>query len=596
MSMVSTSIAAKAVAKAALCGAAVLAMSATAQAQVSWERLQNPEPENWLMYGGNLGGWRFSELDQINRENAADLSIQYIFAIGGRAERQEGGCREESILLVDNGNLYTTDCYSVMSAWDISSGSGAVPLWAFNPEETKSRTQRGVALFDDGVFIGTNDTRLIRVNSASGEVVFDVVGTAPMDPQYGTPSPDTQGYTTEPIVIHTAGGRDLMIQGESTGGQSGTISYVVAADAATGEIVWRRFTVPFPGEPGHETWEDDHDAWKTGGAGVWSHGTYDPETNLVYHGTGDIFPTYDPEFRPGDNLFGSSTIALNADTGEMAWYFQIVPNESWDYDQPSTRMLYDSADGVPVVGVFARSGHFYTHNRENGEILGVFPYTEVNWTAGIDPKTGRPVDYVPGGGVQRYAGVSLVRGQQVGEACPNWSQSAVALNPPSFDPNSRLAYLAFTEGCVGASTLTAFPDNAATREAQGLNRIGKGAGTTVNRAEPTNPNVHTVAAYNVDTGERVADVAFPNVPTDPASGTLTTAGGLVVHGDGAGNIYILDAESLEVLKTINVGMEVAAPASTWMVNGRQYIGMIGGGNGAGDMFRSATAIVLAVPE
>jgi alcohol dehydrogenase (cytochrome c) len=585
--------AAKAVAAAALAGAAAIAMPAQA-ADVTWERLLNPEPENWLLYGGNLEGWRYSTLDQINRDNAADLDIKYIFAIGGRANRAEGGCREEGGMLINDGVLFATDCYAIMSAWDISGGEAAIPLWNFDPEEIKTRTQRGLALFEDGVFIGTNDTRLIRVNAASGEVVWDIVATAAPIPEYGTPSAETQGFTTEPLIVQTAGGQNLVVQGESTGGQRGTISYVVAADASTGDLIWRRYTIPFPGEPGHETWEDTWGAWKTGGAGVWSHGTFDPATNLIYHGTGDIFPTYDPAFRPGDNLFGSATIALDADTGAIAWYHQMVPNESWDYDQPGTRMLYDAADGTPVAAVFSRSGHYYTYDRATGEILGVFAHTPVTWTAGIDEKTGRPIDYVEGAGVQRYAGMSLVRGEQVGEVCPNWSQGAVALNPSSFDPATRTAYLAFNEGCVGASTLSGFPDTAMAAAANGINRVGLGAGTSVQREPPSNPNVHTVAAFNVDTGERTAEFKAPDVPTDPASGTLVTGGGILVHGDQAGNLYILDAETLEVLRTINLGMEIAAPASTWEVNGQQYIGIVGGSNGGGGFFRSATAVVIGL--
>ncbi|MGD9739812.1 MAG: hypothetical protein AB7O56_10830 [Bauldia sp.] len=573
-----------------------MAFPTGASADVPFERLIAPEPENWLMYGGNYAGWRYSALDLVNKDNVGDLELAYIFSIGGRATGGTLGCTEEGTILADAGNLFTVDCWARVMRWDATSGTAAVPLWRYDPEITKARTQRGIALMDDGVFIGTNDTRMIRINSETGEVVWEVVATAPTHPEYGTPSPDTQGFTTEPIALVSAAGRSLVIQGESTGGQSGTISWVGAWDAGTGELAWRFFTVPFPGEPGHETWEDDHQAWRTGGAGVWSHATFDPATNLVYHGTGDAMPSFDPAFRPGDNLYASSTIALDVDTGDLAWYFQMVPNEQWDFDQPGTRMLYDTLDGIPVAAVYARSGHYYTHNRVTGEVINVFEHTPVTWTAGVDPKTGLPVDYVAGAGVQAYAGVGPVRGQTTGDSCPTWNNAATALNPSSFDPDRRVAYLQFAEGCAGGATLSAWPDDAAAREANGLNRVGEGAGTTIQRTPPAVQPVYTIIAYNVDTGERVAEFKDPDENVQVFTGTLSTAGGLTVAGTSTGDITWFDADTLAPLFTYNIGMEVSAPISTWAHNGVQYFGVVGGGNGNGLYQRSATVVVFALDD
>jgi alcohol dehydrogenase (cytochrome c) len=329
---------------------------------------------------------------------------------------------------------------------------------------------------------------------------------------------------------------------------------------------------------------------------VWSHPTFDPETNLVYHGTGDAMPSFDPAFRPGDNLYTASTIALDVDTGALAWYFQIVPNEQWDFDQPGTRMLYEAADGTPGTMVFARSGHFYTHNRNTGEILNVVEYQDANWTAGIDPKTGLPVDYIAGQVVQTYAGVGPVRGQTTGDSCPQWNTSATALNPSSFDPERRIAYLQFGEGCAGGATLTAWPDEAQARATNGLSRLGQGAGTTVQRTPPAVPTVYTVIGLNVDTGERVAEFKGPNFQSTPFGGTLSTAGGLTITGTLRGDVLVLDADTLEQLWTFNIGMEIGAPFSTWAVDGRQYIGVIGGGNGNGLQRRSATGVVFALND
>ncbi len=586
------SIVAKSVAAAALASAAAIAAPANA-ADVTFARLLNPEPANWLMYGGNYAGWRYSALDQINKTTAADLEVKYLFSIGGRADGGTTGCTEEGVILAVDGNLITIDCYARIMRFNVATGDRAVPIWRFDPEITKSRTQRGVAVMDDGVFVGTNDTRMIRLNANTGEVVWDVQAAAPAHPDYGTPS-NTQGFTTEPTVLRTAAGRDLVIQGESTGGQSGTISWVGGFDAGTGELAWRFFTVPFPGEPGHETWADDHQAWRTGGAGVWSHGTFDPATNLIYHGTGDAMPSFDPAFRPGDNLYSASTIALNVDTGALAWYFQIVPNEQWDFDEPSTRMLYAAADGAAAASNFARSGHFYTHNRATGAILNAVAFTPVNWTAGIDPKTGIPVDYVAGAGVQTYAGRGPVRGQTTGDSCPHWGGAATALNPPSFDPVRRVAYLQFAEGCAGGATLTAWPDEAAARATNGLSRIGQGGATTITRTPPAVPVVYTIVGINVDTGERVAVFTSPADNANPYGGVLSTAGGVVIAGTGDGDVQVLDADTLALLWTFNIGMEIGAPFSTWSVDGKQYFGVVGGGNGNGLQRRSATAVVFGL--
>ena len=166
------------------------------------------------------------------------------------------------------------------------------------------------------------------------------------------------------------------MQGESSGGQLGTRSWVGAWDVNTGQLAWRTFTIPAPGEPGSETWKDNHNAWRVGGGGVWQTASYDPATNLLFYGTGDAFPSFDPEFRPGDNLFTASTIALDADTGKIVWYFQETPNEHWDFDTPSPKMLYEvSVNGETrkVVANFSRNGFFYTLDRASGQFMRADP-------------------------------------------------------------------------------------------------------------------------------------------------------------------------------------------------------------------------------
>ena len=181
-------------------------------------------------------------------------------------------------------------------------------------------------------------------------------------------------------------------------------------DANNGELVWRTYTIPQPGEPNFGSWPGE--TWKTGRAQPWGPApAFDPETNLLIFGTGEPSPVYDPEFRPGDNLYSVSTLAVDADTGEIVWYFQEVPNDQWDGDSTSSRMLYTTTDSAGdmrnAVSNWGRMGYFYQFDRATGEFLNATAQTEnITWTAGIDEKTGLPIEYDPNAGLQEYAGVN----------------------------------------------------------------------------------------------------------------------------------------------------------------------------------------------
>src|SRR5437588_4706081 len=436
-------------------GLAALATSAMA-ADVTPERLLNSanEPQNWLMVHRDYDNSRHSALKEIDLANAKDLKLKFLFSIGGRATGGTLRGKEEATPLVEGGFMYVNDTWGRVMKFDVRSGTQAVPLWRYDPKLKQTRTQRGIALYGNKVFIGTNDMRMIALNADSGEVVWEVNAAAPTDPATGTPSPKTQGFTGAPLTIKSRGGKELVLQGESTGGQLGTRSWIGAWDVNSGQLAWRTFTIPAPGEPGSETWKDEHNAWRIGGAGVWQTASYDPTTNLVYYGTGDAFPTFDPEFRPGDNLYTASTIALDADTGKIVWYFQETPNEHWDFDTPSPKMLYEvSVNGETrkAVANFSRNGYYYTLDRANGQFLRADQYQEkITWTKGIDPKTGRPVDYDPQRSVQLYAGTGALRGKPAQLDCPWWG-GAPTFFPPTLDQKRMIAYVAGAEGCVSGT-------------------------------------------------------------------------------------------------------------------------------------------------
>jgi len=538
-------------------------------ADVTPQRLSNTaaEPQNWLMVHHDYNNSRHSLLADVNRGNVKDLKLKFIFSIGGRATGGTLPGKEESTPLVDDGFMYVSDTYDRVMKFDVRSGSEAVPLWRYDPKITKSRTNRGIAMYGNKVFISTNDVRIIALNRDSGEVIWETQATAPTDPATGTPSPKTQTFTAAPLAIKTAGGKELVVQGESSGGQLGTRSWVGAWDAATGKLAWRTFTIPAPGEPGSETWKDNHNAWRVGGGGVWQTASYDPATNLLYYGTGDAFPTHDPEFRPGDNLYTASTIALDADTGKIVWYFQETPNEHWDFDTPSPKMLYEvSVNGETrkVVANFSRNGFFYTLDRASGQFLRADQYQEkVTWTKGIDPKTGRPLDYNPQQAVQLYAGTGALRGKPAQTDCPWWG-GAPTFFPPTMDQKRMIAYVAGAEGCVTGTADKTPLDEA--KDYVGLPPCcSTGGRMTAHGA---------LWALDVRTGKVVNKAEFP---TPNESGMLSTEGDLLFSGHSNGRLVAYDADSLKELWSFSLGTPITAPPMTYSVGGKQYIAVVARG-------------------
>jgi alcohol dehydrogenase (cytochrome c) len=568
---------------------AAMALPALA-ADVTPERLVNTaaEPQNWLMVHHDYNNSRHSLLTQVNRDTVKDLKLKFIFSIGGRATGGTLPGKEESTPLVDDGFMYVSDTYDRVMKFDVRGGSEAVPLWRYDPKITKSRTNRGIAMYGNMVFISTNDVRIIALNRDSGEVVWETQATAPTDPATGTPSPKTQTFTAAPLAIKTAGGKELVVQGESSGGQLGTRSWVGAFDAKTGKLAWRTFTIPAPGEPGSETWKDTHNAWRVGGGGVWQTASYDPATNLLYYGTGDAFPTHDPEFRPGDNLYTASTIALDADTGKIAWYFQETPNEHWDFDTPSPKMLYEvnvNGETRRVVGNFSRNGFFYTLDRASGQFLRADQYQEkVTWTKGIDPKTGRPLDYDPAKTVQVYAGTGALRGKPAQADCPWWG-GAPTFFPPTLDQKRMTAYVAGAEGCVtGTADKTPLDEN---KDYVGLPPCcSTGGRTTAHGA---------LWALDLRTGKVVNKAEFP---TPNESGMLSTEGSVLFSGHPNGRLVAYDSDSLKELWSFSLGTPITAPPMTYSVGGKQYIAVVAGGTanlrGAGLTQPSAIVAVFGL--
>jgi alcohol dehydrogenase (cytochrome c) len=365
--------------------------------------------------------------------------------------------------------------------------------------------------------------------------------------------------TAAPLVI----GDKLIVGG--SGGDRGARAHIDACNADNGDHLWRTYSVPAPNEPGGDTWKGKTEAWKHGGGSFWQTGSYDPATNMTIWGTGQPVPMFDPEYRPGDNLFTNSSIALDLNTGKIKWYFQYTPGDFLDYDEIGIQTLIDTkvnGEDRKVVAHFGRNGFFYTLDRTNGQFISSQQYAEkVNWTDGIDPKTGKPVEYDPNKDLQTYKiGAASRREQGKVTGCPN-IQGGVNFFPTTYSARTHLAYGGGLEGC---SDVTVDPSN----DASGNYWLG---GAYAN-AEVVKGSVTTM---DPSTGKKVAQETLPHAVY---SGVTSTAGGLLLTTTIDGKIYALDDTTLKPLWSFNVGSFSSAPPMTYSVNGKQYMAVLVGGN------------------
>src|ERR1700686_2130269 len=311
-----SSISASLLAASALLGCATMASAA----DVTFERLRNPEPQNWLMNHHDFGSQRFSALDIINKSNVKNLKLAFAIPLGG----QSGNEYVEATPLVEDGMMYVTDVWGVVYKIDVRSGTAGRILWKMDPGQQKPDRNRGVALWGNLVIsVAGYDARVIATDKETGQVVWDK--------KLGD-QPDLE-LTAAPLALKDS------IQIGASGGDNGVRDWLAGIDPKTGDAQWKTFMVPAPGEPGSETWKDKAEAWRTGGGALYVTGSYDPQTNLTYWGTGTPAPRYDSAYRPGDNLFTESTVALDVATGKLQWYFQYTANDNRDYDASGSQII-----------------------------------------------------------------------------------------------------------------------------------------------------------------------------------------------------------------------------------------------------------------
>ena len=506
----------------------------------------------WLTYGRDYRNWRYSPLKEITPDNAAKLSPVWAMSTGGKF----GGL--ESTPLFRDGVLYFSADYARVFAVDAKSGN---IVWRYEPEYEQGfdamlccgPIHRGLALKDDMVFVARLDAKLVALNRADGKVVWE----AKIDEW-------KNGVTTNsaPLVV-----KDHVIVGVS-GGEYGVRGYIKSFNAKTGALEWQTFTVPAPGEPGSETWPKD-DTWKSGGGPTWLTGSYDADANTLYWGIGNPAP-WPAETHLGDNLWTESMLAFDPDTGKMKWGFQYTPNDPWDYDGMATPILVDTKiDGQDrkLAVVSNRNGFFYAIDRTNGQFVYAFPLVEgINWTSGLDPKTGRPT--VNEAMKPKVGGETVKAIVPALEGGTNWF-------PPAYDPDLGLFFVAVNQW---SWNLTAW------EKSKLLYKPGdfyQGADYTVNQMGET---IGRIKAIDV-TNKKVAWEVKSPLPL--FAGMLVTKGGVLFTGDLRGRFLAYDAKSGKELWKFQTGSGINASPITYELDGRQYVAILSGLGGDPTFYYSA---------
>jgi len=509
-----------------------------AYAAVTADRLKQPDAGDWLMVRRTYDGWNYSPLDQITPQNANRLQPLWVFSTGATNGH-------EAPPLVNRGVMFVSTPGNQVIALDAKRGT---VLWRYRrplPEDVVllHPTSRGVALHGDRVFFAAGDAVLVALDARTGKEIWTAIV-----------EDNRNGYymSLAPLV---ADGKVIV---GASGGEVGVRGFVAAYDLETGRQAWRAYSVPAPGEPGSETWPAG-EQWKTGGGSVWITGTYDQQTNLTFWGTGNGGPWMGDQ-RPGDNLYTSSTIAIDAATGKIKGHFQYNPNDSWDWDEVSPPIVVDfTRAGRQIKGLInvARDGYLWFLERTDSRINFVEgkPYVKQNVFRSLDPKTGRP-DVDP----ERRPGTG-----KNAEFCPshwggkNWP-------PVAFSPKTRLLYIPANENLCGAIigrpvTYTA-------------GRVYTGA-TSRLLAAPGADHIGEVQAWNVDTGERVWTHTFQNSAN--WGPVLATSGGLVFSGGTSDRMFrAFDATTGAGVLEYPTNSGVIGQPTSFSIDGRQYVAVQSG--------------------
>ncbi|MCX6598724.1 MAG: PQQ-dependent dehydrogenase, methanol/ethanol family [Acidobacteria bacterium] len=495
--------------------------------QLTPERIAkaSAEPQNWLTYSSNYAGHRFSPLKQINESNVGKLKVEWSYQVNSLQ-------RFEGTPIVVDGVMYASEPPSNLTAIDVRTGR---PIWKYRrsmPTDLRvccGQVNRGVAVSGNLVFLGTLDAHLLALNAKTGAILWDV-----------TVANYKDGYslTGAPLIV-----KDKVITGMA-GGEYGVRGFLDAYDVATGKRAWRFWTIPMPGEPGGQTWAGD--SGKTGAAATWVTGTYDPETNLVYWGTGNPGPDWNGDVRAGDNLYSDCILAIDADSGKLKWHFQFTPHDVHDWDSTAVPVLVNAnVAGQPrkLVVFPNRNAFFYVLDRVTGQFITGKPYAKQTWAKGLDD-SGRPVR-VP-------ASSPSVEGTQV------WPSVSGASNwySPSFSPETGLLYVAVRE-----SGSQYFKGEAEYKAGEQFNGGGF-------RSIPGEVLWGAIRAFDPATGNVKWEY---KLFTPPWSGVMSTAGNLVFGSTAEGQIFALSASTGKELWRFEAGGQARGNPISYAVDGKQFV-------------------------
>ena len=532
-----TTLAAGAVAGAVMSGPAAAQTPAADYTPVTDERLRSPDADDWLMYRRTYDSWGYSPLEQITKDNVDRLVPVWSMSTGVVSGHQ-------SPPIVNDGIMFVTTPEDQVLAIDARSGE---LLWRYRrqlPEDTLRAhwTNRGVGLYGDKVFVTTHDAVVVALDARTGEVVWE-----------SSVADYRSGYymTMAPLV---ANGKVLV---GASGGERGIRGFVAAYDPDSGQEVWRSHTVPGPGEPGNETWPGE--TWRTGGASIWITGSFDPELNLTYWGTGNPGPWIGDQ-RPGDNLYTNSVVAFDADTGDLKAYHQYHHNGSWDWDEVSAPLLIDVPRAGRTVKALvhpARNGYLWLLEREANAInfVDAQPYVDQNVFVSIDPQTGRP-EYDQ----ERKPGTN-----KPATFCPSlWGGKDWP--PAAYSPQTGYLYIPANENLC--TTMVG-------REVEYRAGAGYTGATSQVFVVDGADHLGELQAWDLSTGEQVWTHEFAE--SQNWGPILTTGGGLVFAG-GTHDRYFraFDASTGEVLWEQRTNSGVTGVPSSYGIDGVQYIAVQSG--------------------
>ncbi|HTU51610.1 MAG TPA: PQQ-dependent dehydrogenase, methanol/ethanol family [Acidobacteriaceae bacterium] len=498
------------------------------------ELLQKTIKNNWVSYNGDYTGRRYSSLAEVTPQNVSHLAAKWVFHTRNAGVLEVTPVVVAGVMFITGSNdAYALDARTGALLWHHARGvtSGLV-------DDASGHINRGVAVLGTRVYMETDNAHLLCLDARSGNLIWDVAY-----------ADNTQSYgaTSAPLIV-----KNKVLVGTS-GGDDGVRGFVAAYDAQTGKEAWRFWTIPAPGEKGSETWPAGN-AYLLGGGTAWMPGTYDPELNTIYWGTSNPAPDFDGSVRPGDNLYTSSLVALDPDTGKLKWYFQFNPHDLYDYDSVQTPVLVDATfkgKRRKLIVTANRNGFLYILDRTTGKYLYSKQFMKrMNWAKGID-KNGRPISN------------HLIPDAKGVLVCPGFA-GATNWYSPSYDPQTNMFYFRSFEGC---DVLMA---------KQEPFKPGRPYYSTGSRTPPgdvaNDSYINAFDLTNLDFAWRDKQIGGRQA----WAGVMTTAGGLVAFGNNANEFEMDDARTGKPLWAFKLGQPMHASPMSYAIAGKQYFAVAAG--------------------